>query len=111
MIRVTKVREYFPINQKTGEWELYPIGEEYETRKFKTLEEAIKWVKEDVKQHDVEFNDLEECNYNDLQVNVVEEEFDRDTGRWVKVGVNVCYWFERVSKINTRKILEKTRSG
>ena len=41
--------------------------------------------------------------------NVVEEEFDRDTGRWVKVGVNVCYWFERVSKINTRKILEKVR--
>ncbi|RLF36596.1 MAG: hypothetical protein DRM99_02345 [Thermoplasmata archaeon] len=111
MIRITKVREYFPINQKTGEWELVCTGDIRETKEFKNLQEAIEWVKEDVKEHGVEFSDLEECNGNDLQVNVVEEEFDRDTGRWVKVGVNVCYWFERVSKINTRKILEKTRSG
>jgi len=107
MIKIIK-REELTELEEDGSWSIDPPFSEWnEVKEFKSMEEALNWVKNELPK-DVKLTDLEECNGNDLQINI-NEKITNDKGVLQEVGKNLSFIFYEEIEIDTAELSNKIK--
>jgi hypothetical protein len=106
MIKIIRQESLTELEQD-GSWSLNPpFSEDSQEFRFNSINEAMKWINEQIKQEDVGLNisDLSECNGNDLQVNFDKKVMNYDNHKMELVGCTLIFWFYEEKPINIKDL-------